>query len=30
MKRKFHKQLSLYNVAVNLKSYLYVQMEDSF
>ena len=29
MKRKFHKQLSLYNVAVDLKSYLYVQMEDS-
>ena len=29
MKRKFHKQLSLYNVAVNLKSYLYIQMEDS-
>ena len=29
MKRKFNKQLSLYNVAVDLKSYLYVQMEDS-
>ena len=29
IKRKFHKQLSLYPVAVNLNSYLYVQMEDS-
>ena len=29
MTRKFQKQLSLNNVAVNLKSYLYVQMEDS-